>query len=129
MRITFDMEPNFNNLRYFEDFILKINPQKAASTPSAPTIAAPVAPPVTVETFTAPAISTPVISDPVEEVLSTPVETYSLTDVRAMALKWSRAKKQKELAEIFATFGAKKLSDIPEDKYGELMKELVKIDG
>lgn len=124
MRITFDMEPNFNNLRYFEDFILKINPQKAASTPSAPTVAAPVAPPVTVETFTA-----PVISDPVEEVLSTPVETYSLTDVRAMALKWSRAKKQKELAEIFATFGAKKLSDIPEDKYGELMKELVKIDG
>ena len=36
---------------------------------------------------------------------------------------------QKELAEIFAAFGAKKLSDIPEDKYGELMKELVKIDG
>ena len=56
-------------------------------------------------------------------------EKYSLSDIRALALKWSKAKKQKELAEIFAKFNAKKLSDIAEVNYSELYRELVKIDG
>ncbi len=53
------------------------------------------------------------------------------TDIRAVALKLSKAGKQKELAAAFAKFGCKKLSDFdsrPED-YPALMKELVSIDG
>ena len=53
------------------------------------------------------------------------------TDIRAVALKLSKAGKQKELAAAFAKFDCKKLSDFdsrPED-YPALMKELVSIDG
>ncbi len=47
------------------------------------------------------------------------------SDVRAVALKLSKAGKSNVLKEIFAKFGAEKLGDVPEDKYSELMRELV----
>lgn len=49
------------------------------------------------------------------------------TDVRAVALKLSKAGKSAVLKEIFAKFGAEKLSDIKEDQYPELMKELTAV--
>mgnify|MGYP007121847518 CR=1 FL=1 len=49
----------------------------------------------------------------------------SKSDVRAVALKLSKAGKSNVLKEIFAKFGAEKLGDVPEDKYSELMRELV----
>lgn len=52
----------------------------------------------------------------------------TLTDVRAVALKFSKAGKQKELKEVFGKFGAKRLSDISEENYPALMEELMKID-
>lgn len=48
----------------------------------------------------------------------------SLTDVRAVALKLSKAGKQTKLKEIFAKYGAAKLSDISEEHYAELMADL-----
>lgn len=59
-----------------------------------------------------------------------PVET-SKTDIRAVALKLSKAGKQKELADIFAKFGCKKLSDFDSrtEDYPALMKELVSVNG
>lgn len=48
----------------------------------------------------------------------------SKTDVRALALKLSKAGKQETLKTIFATFGADKLSAIPETAYPALMREL-----
>lgn len=48
----------------------------------------------------------------------------TLTDVRAVALKLSKAGKSDALKEIFAKFGATKLSEVPEDKYAELMEAL-----
>lgn len=56
------------------------------------------------------------------EAPETPAPTK--TDVRAVALKLSKAGKSAVLKEIFAKFGAEKLSDIKEDQYTELMKEL-----
>ena len=47
-----------------------------------------------------------------------------MADVRAIALKLSKAKKQAELKKIFAKYGATKLSDITEEKYPELMADL-----
>lgn len=49
------------------------------------------------------------------------------TDIRTVALKLSKVGKQKELAAIFAKFGAKKLSDFDDrpGDYPALMKELV----
>lgn len=50
------------------------------------------------------------------------------TDVRAVALKISKADKSDVLKEIFAKFEATKLSEVPEERYDELMKELVTVD-
>lgn len=49
-----------------------------------------------------------------------------LTDVRAVALKLSKAGKQDVLKAAFAKFGGKKLSDIKPDDYAALMAELTK---
>ena len=53
------------------------------------------------------------------------------TDIRAVALKLSKAGKQKELADIFAKFGCEKLSDFDSrtEDYPALMKELVSVNG
>lgn len=51
-------------------------------------------------------------------------KAVTLTDVRAVALKLSKAGKSGVLKEIFAKFGATKLSEVPEENYAELMEEL-----
>ena len=51
-------------------------------------------------------------------------KTITLQDVRAVALKFSKAGKSDVLKEIFAKFDATKLSEVPEDRYNELMEEL-----
>lgn len=53
------------------------------------------------------------------------------TDIRAVALKLSKAGKQKELAAAFAKFGCKKLSDFDSrtEDYPALMRELVNVNG
>lgn len=53
------------------------------------------------------------------------------TDIRAVALKLSKAGKQKVLADIFAKFGCEKLSDFDSrtEDYPALMKELVRVNG
>lgn len=57
-----------------------------------------------------------------------PAKTVTKTDVRAVALKISKAGKSDVLKEIFAKFEATKLSEVPEDRYDELMEELVAVD-
>ena len=48
----------------------------------------------------------------------------SLTDIRALALKFSKSGKQAVLKEIFANYGAAKLSDVPQENYAELLADL-----
>lgn len=60
--------------------------------------------------------------EPAEEKDDAPEIT--LTDVRAVALKLSKAGKQKLLKEIFAKYGAEKLSDIAAEHYADLMADL-----
>ena len=76
--------------------------------------------------------------EPVAEASAPAVETpktenkpITKTDIRAVALKLSKAGKQKELADIFAKFGCKKLSDFDSrtEDYPALMKELVSVNG
>lgn len=48
----------------------------------------------------------------------------TLTDIRALATALSK-KDKPALKQIFADFGAAKLSDVPEDRYADLMEKLV----
>ena len=61
---------------------------------------------------------------PAEEATGDETKPITLTDVRAVALKLSQSGKQATLQSIFAKFGAKKLSDIPQADYAALIKEL-----
>lgn len=75
------------------------------------------------------------VEQPQLEVKSNPEQQeeqkITKTDIRTVALKLSKAGKQKELAAIFAKFGAKKLSDFDDrpNDYPALMKELVSANG
>lgn len=60
---------------------------------------------------------------------NTAAPTVTKDDVFAMALKCSKAGKQKELAATFKKFGAKKLSEIAADDYPALMTALCEIGG
>lgn len=68
---------------------------------------------------------------PAAEAPKTEDKPITKTDIRAVALKLSKAGKQKELADIFAKFGCKKLSDFDDrtEDYPALMKELVSVNG
>ena len=68
---------------------------------------------------------------PAAEAPKTEDKPITKTDIRAVALKLSKAGKQKELADIFAKFGCKKLSDFDDrtEDYPSLMKELVSVNG
>lgn len=73
----------------------------------------------------------PVTEAPKTEAPKTEDKPITKTDIRAVALKLSKAGKQKELADIFAKFGCKKLSDFDSrtEDYPALMKELVSVNG
>ena len=82
---------------------------------------------------TAPATETPKTEAPAPatETPKTEDKPITKTDIRAVALKLSKAGKQKELADVFAKFGCKKLSDFDSrtEDYPALMKELVSVNG
>lgn len=71
------------------------------------------------------------VEAPAPEAPKTEDKPITKTDIRAVALKLSKAGKQKELADIFAKFGCKKLSDFDDrtEDYPSLMKELVSVNG
>lgn len=73
----------------------------------------------------------PATETPKTETPKTEDKPITKTDIRAVALKLSKAGKQKELADIFAKFGCKKLSDFDSrtEDYPALMKELVSVNG
>jgi hypothetical protein len=52
------------------------------------------------------------------------IPAVSKQDVRALALKLSKAKKQDTLKEIFSKYGATKLSEIAEEDYASLLEDL-----
>lgn len=62
----------------------------------------------------------------VEEIIE-PETKISFEEVRAVLAELTRGGKQKEVKELITSYGAKKLSDVPEDKYQELLDKARKI--
>lgn len=69
---------------------------------------------------------TPVEEKPVRAapVQDNPANKVTVTDVRAIALKYTNAGRSKELKEIMGKYGAVKLSAIPEDKLADVLNDL-----
>ncbi|MFZ5817264.1 MAG: hypothetical protein ACOY93_18530 [Bacillota bacterium] len=53
--------------------------------------------------------------------------TVTLEEIRARLAELVRAGKQAQVKELFPKFGATKLSEVPEDRWGELFEEAGKI--
>jgi len=58
---------------------------------------------------------------------ATTTQAYTLEQVRAKLADLSRGGKQAEVKALLNKLGAKKLTEVPEEKYPELMKEAEKI--
>lgn len=56
-----------------------------------------------------------------------PAAVITKTDIRAVALRLSKAGKSDELRAVFSKFGAERLSDIKEEDYPAVMAELGEI--
>lgn len=108
MEITIKMELTTENLEKIKALIMAGGATAKTEIPTAP-------PPI--EESTAQTVQS-------EE---TEAEAITKTDIRAVALKLSKAGKQDALAEIFKKFGCKKLSDFDKrtEDYPALMRELV----
>lgn len=124
MQITLQLEltpENLDKLKTFcEDTQAAAVPEKAPAKKTTTKKAdKPAESPAPVE----PKATTEPAAPAAEEAVPVPTKT----DVRAVALKLSKAGKSAVLKEIFAKFGAEKLSDIKEDQYPELMKELTAV--
>lgn len=63
-------------------------------------------------------------SNPDEEKVKVEI---SFEEVRAVLAELTRDGKQKEVKGLITSYGAKKLSDVPEDKYQELLDKARKI--
>lgn len=66
-------------------------------------------------------VDDPITAAPVEEKKET--SKITLETVRVKLAEVAQAGKQAEAKNLIASFGAKRLSDIPEEKYGELLEK------
>lgn len=63
-------------------------------------------------------------AEPKESVAQNTQSTVSQTDIRTAAAKLVKSNRGKELNALFKTFGATKLSDLPEEKYADFLTAL-----
>ena len=58
-----------------------------------------------------------------EPVKAEPAKTYSMTEVRAYLGNLRKAGKKEAVTALIRSLGYEKFTDIPEEKYGELMQK------
>lgn len=103
---------------------IKARTEKAKAAPAAAPkpaeVVKPVATPTASETATATSESPAV---PAEPAAASPSETISMEMVRAKLAEISQAGKSAQVRELIAGLGVTKLTDVPADKYTELLQK------
>lgn len=119
MQITLTIDLTAENLEKLKVFCEETGaaPEKKPTGKQKPAGAAKAEPKKEPKAADAPVKEAPAKEEPA-------AKTITLQDVRAVALKFSKVGKSDVLKEIFAKFDATKLSEVPEDRYNELMEEL-----
>lgn len=119
MQITLTIDLTAENLEKLKVFCEETGaaPEKKPTGKQKPAEAAKAEPKKEPKAADAPVKEAPAKEEPA-------AKTITLQDVRAVALKFSKVGKSDVLKEIFAKFDATKLSEVPEDRYNELMEEL-----
>lgn len=129
LTLTLDLTPT--NILVLSEMLPRLETRMSYTTETTNAgYAASAKPDTSAEKNTAPATSTKKADKPKatpaaeEKAASDTPAAPSKTDVRAVALKLSKAGQQDTLKEIFSKYGADKLSGIAESDYPALMKDL-----
>ena len=56
-----------------------------------------------------------------------PAKKYTITEVRAFVAERTKPENRAQIKAILRGFGVSKLTELPEDKYGQLMDEVSKL--
>lgn len=119
-----DFDDMVDMARYITELVSGQSDRGNAALPE--TLPVPEAPERTDEMpFVADAEVSSTKQDTKKEEVAPPVaeKTYALEDVRAKLAELNRSGKRAEVKSLLGSFGAVKLSDVPADKYGELMEK------
>jgi len=76
-----------------------------------------------------PTVEPEILEEINEDTSESPLDevTYTLEEVRATLTALSQAGKSKEMRQLINSFGVSKLTDIPADKYPEVMEKAAKL--
>ena len=66
-----------------------------------------------------------VVNEPLSN--TPPAKKYTITEVRAFVAKRTKPENRAQIKAILKGFGVSKLTELPEDKYGQLMDEVSKL--
>ena len=66
-----------------------------------------------------------VVNEPLPNML--PAKKYTITEVRAFVAERTKPENRAQIKAILKGFGVSKLTELPEDKYGQLMDEVSKL--
>ena len=58
---------------------------------------------------------------------TSPAKKYTITEVRAFVAERTKPENRAQIKAILKSFGVSKLTELPEDKYGQLMDEVSKL--
>lgn len=118
MKIELEFLPTDKNLTSLRTFIMGLETSEKTEVPGQMSL---------FETAPQPEIE--IAPQPEIKAEPQPKTAVTKTDVRAEALRLSKAGKQKELAQVFASFGCKKLSDFDNrtDDYSALLAALKEV--
>ena len=126
MKIELEFLPTDKNLTSLRTFIMGLETSEKTEVPGQMSLFE-TAPQPEIETEPQPGVK----AEPRPEVKAEPQPKTAVTktDVRAEALRLSKAGKQKELSQVFASFGCKKLSDFDNrtDDYSALLAALKEV--
>ena len=134
MKIELEFLPTDKNLTSLRTFIMGLETSEKTEVPGQMSLFE-TAPQPEIETEPQPEIETApqpeieIAPQPEIKAEPQPKTAVTKTDVRAEALRLSKAGKQKELAQVFASFGCKKLSDFDNrtDDYSALLAALKEV--
>ena len=126
MKIELEFLPTDKNLTSLRTFIMGLETSEKTEVPGQMSLFETAPQP---EIKIAPQPEIKAEPQPEIEIAPQPKTAVTKTDVRAEALRLSKAGKQKELAQVFASFGCKKLSDFDNrtDDYSALLAALKEV--
>jgi len=112
----YEIKINFANLDELVEFTSKLQGKTQVYT-TMKELKEELTPQVAIDTVTT------LIQEPEVDQITTPETTVSSDEVREFLTKLAQQGKSKNIKELLTEYGAKKLSEVPDEKLGELLEK------